>query len=168
VAQLRPRRVMRLHPCGADSTSCGSGGTRDVATGRSGWRTYAGRQVEKRGRVSSLSALHNLHGLRASRGYRGGGRALDWIISDSAVGWNIANRICPTPRNWASARSFVSSASGLRSGARRAASGCKTGVHRLPIARTRGRLRLRQRRSTLIEDSKQGLHNRFFTGGGWT
>jgi hypothetical protein len=33
------------------------------------------------------------HGLRIPRGYRGDGRALDCMISDSTIGWNIANRI---------------------------------------------------------------------------
>jgi hypothetical protein len=34
-----------------------------------------------------------IHGLRASRAYRGDGRVLDCMISDSTVRWNIANRI---------------------------------------------------------------------------
>lgn len=77
-----------------------------------------------------------IHGLRASRGYHGDGRALDGMISDSMVGGTSRIGSAPTPRNWASARSFIGSAFGLCSGAGRAASGCQTGVHRLPVART--------------------------------
>jgi hypothetical protein len=92
--------------------------------------------------------------LRASRSYREQGLALDCMISDATVGWNIAS--------W----SFIGGTSGLCSEFGGLVSGCQTGVHRQPIAWTRW-ISLRQQRSTLVEDSKQGLHNKFFTGGGW-
>ena len=47
-------------------------------------------------------------------------------------------------------------------------SGCHTGFSGSQSHGPSGCLSLRQERSTLVEDSKQGLHNRFFTGGGWT
>jgi hypothetical protein len=40
-----------------------------------------------------------IQGFRASRGYRGDGRALDCVISDSTV-WNIANRIGANAKKW--------------------------------------------------------------------
>jgi hypothetical protein len=168
VARLRPQRVMRPHPCGADCTSCGSGGTRDVATGRPGCRPYAGRQVDKRGRLSSLSGVHNHSGLARLEGCHGDGRALDCRSSDSTVRWNIANRIRANAkklrqRGHSSAAHLDCAAElgGRRPDVRPGFTDCQS---RVP----RGRLRLRQRRSTPIEDSKQGLHNRYFTGGGWT
>ena len=47
-------------------------------------------------------------------------------------------------------------------------SGCHTGFTDSQSHGPSGCLSLRQQHSTLVEDSKQGLFNRFFTGGGWT
>jgi hypothetical protein len=169
VARLRPQRVMRPHPCGADCTSCVSGGTRDVATGRSGGRPYAGKQVDKRGRLSSLSAVHNHSRLARLEGLprrRSGSRLHDLRFhgplehreSDPRQRQEIARQ-----RGHLSVAHLGCAAElgGRRPDVRLGFTDCQSHV-------PRGRLRLRQRRSTLIEDSKQGLHNRYFTGGGWT
>jgi hypothetical protein len=93
VPRLRLRRVTRPHACGADGMSCGSSGTRDVATGGLAGALMPGGMGTRDAVCHRYPQFATIHGLAVSRGYRGDGRAPDCMISESAIGWNIANRI---------------------------------------------------------------------------
>ena len=95
------------------------------------------------------SQFTTMHGLRASRGYRGDGRALDGMISDSVVRWNIANRIRANARELRVSEVYRQRIWTVQ---RSSEGGVRISDRGSPIAKShvpRGRLRLRQWRSTL-------------------
>jgi hypothetical protein len=110
-----------------------------------------------------------IHSLGPSRDYRGERRALDCMIPDSTVGWNIANWTRVNVKKLGVSEVIIGVTSGLCSEARRPVVRMSTlGSTDCKSHGSRACPDLRQQRSTLVEDSKQSLYDRFFTGGGWT
>jgi hypothetical protein len=159
VARSRLRRVMRPHP----GVRIARVAVRAALVTRL-WRGLPSALMPG-GKGTKDAACHRhphfttIPGLRASRSDRGDGRALDCMISDSTVGWNIANRIRANAKKLGVSeviyrqriRTVQRESEGRRPDVRPGFSDCQSHG-------PRGCLRLRRQRSTLTEDSKLGLH----------
>jgi hypothetical protein len=130
------RQGVRHH--GSERPDRGQGqSSTSSAAGISGAPGLAGSSVES-GLTADAIRVHRavchrypqvktFFGKRASGGYHGQSRALDCIISDSTVGWEIAKvGSGPTPRAWAQWRSSTGSTSGRCSRVWRAGAQCRT------------------------------------------
>jgi hypothetical protein len=164
VPRLRLRRVTWPHTCGADGPSCGSSGTRDVPMGRRACAPMPGGMGTRDAVCHRYPQFKTIHGLHVSSGYRRG-------LHDLRIHDRLEHResVRRQRREIGRQRGHISAAhlnceaelGGRRPDVGSGSTDCQSHI-------PRGSLRLRQQRDTLIEDSKQGLHNKFFTGGGWT